>query len=64
MLTFKSKSLIPCYSDEQIKNGCFSIGFVSFERALKSIIISDGLNYDNIMGYRITEQGIEVIWKS
>ena len=64
MLIFKSKSLSVNYTDEQIKNDCFSTGFVSFERALKSIIISDGLNYDNVMGYRITEQGIEVIWKS
>lgn len=64
MLTFKSKSLVPCYSDEQIKNGCFSTGFVSFERALKLAVESDGGNFKNVIGYRITEQGIEVIWES
>jgi hypothetical protein len=60
MITFKSKSLTPNKTDWDIQNGCHSINFISFERAIKETDQFSGIKTP-VIGYRVTEQGIEII---
>lgn len=59
MKTFKTRSLSDNHTDDGIKNGCYTIGFLSFERAIRESL---QLNKDKSkpVGYRVTEQGIEI----
>lgn len=64
--TLKSKSIDPNHSDFEIENGCHIVRFISFESAIQSIqddLKARGLVSDNIIGYRVTEQGIEMVYK-
>ena len=63
MATFKTKSLNPAYSDKDIETRCFSVSFLSFERAIKASLASEGHTGKEPVGYRVTEQGIEIIWE-
>jgi len=65
MKTFKSKSLVQELTDKQIENGCHSVRFMSFEGAIQ--LMREHLNLkelkDKPIGYRVTEQGIEVCYE-
>ncbi len=65
MVVFKAKSMTPEKTDEQIKNECGSTRFISFESAIQMF-----RQQYNLMalehapiGYRVTEQGIEILSK-
>lgn len=60
MLTYKAKSMTPELTDFDVRNGCHSISFLSFERAIKESLELNGIK-TKPKGYRITEQGIEII---
>jgi hypothetical protein len=63
MRTFKSKSLVSHKTDFEIENGCHSVRFISFEAAIQLFRQQYGLMElkDSPIGYRVTEQGIEII---
>ena len=54
MKPFKTKSLTKILSDEQLRRGCYSNVFLSFERAIGAE------NIKNVVGYTVTEQGIVI----
>lgn len=62
MPTLKAKSLNPEYTDREIETGCHSIGFLSFERAIRESLQFNRDNKSKPIGYRITEQGIEIVF--
>lgn len=62
----KSKSLDPNHSDFEVENGVHVVRFISFESAIQSVqedLKARGLVSDKLIGYRITEQGIEMVYK-
>lgn len=63
MEVFKVKSLDPNYSEREIEVGCHSTRFISFEGAIQLFRQQYNLMglKDKPIGYRITEQGIEII---
>lgn len=52
--------MTPGVSDFEIENGCHSVSFLSFERAIRETDEFTGIKKPAI-GYRVTEQGIEII---
>lgn len=62
MEKFKTKSMNPAYTDRDIENGCHTISFLSFERAIRESL---DLNREKgkVKGYYITAQGISIIWE-
>lgn len=60
MPTLVAKSMTPELSDFDIRNGCHSISFLSFERAIKESLEMNGIK-TKPKGYRITEHGIDII---
>jgi hypothetical protein len=64
MTTFKSKSLSPDVTDREIETGCHTIRFISFESCIQLFRQERGLMglKDKPKGYRVTEQGIEIIF--
>lgn len=63
METFKAKSLVKEKTDWEIKNGCHTTRFISFAAAIQLFREKYGLmsEKDKPIGYRITEQGIEIV---
>ena len=61
MDSFVSKSLSKEHSDKDIKDGCHSISFISFNRSINAVLEEDGKK-DKPIGYRVTKEGIELIW--
>ena len=61
MKAFKSKSLTKELSDFEIETGCHSTSFLSFERAINESLELNKIN-EKPIGYKVTEQGIEIIW--
>lgn len=62
--TFLTKSLDPTISDEKLEGGTHVVSFMSFRRALEQALKQEGLSTINdVKGYRVTEQGIEILWK-
>lgn len=62
---FKAKSLTSELTDGEIRNGYFSTRFISFEsciRLMKQEHSQMGIE-DKPDGYRVTNQGIEVIYE-
>ncbi len=63
MQSFKTKSLKQGISDSDIENGCRSTRFISFEAAI--MLFRERYNLldekEKPIGYRITEQGIEIV---
>lgn len=61
---FKTKSLDPNVTDEQLKNKGVKVkSFISFERAIEEVLSIDGKhNITEVKGYEVTKQGIEIIW--
>ena len=62
----KSKSLDNNYSDFEIENGCHVVRFISFESVVQTVqedLKKRGLVGDDVIGYRVTEQGVEIIYK-
>lgn len=61
MKSFKSKSLSKNVTDFEIENGTHSIRFISFESAIE--LLKEKYPTLNIkpIGYRVIEQGIEII---
>lgn len=62
MEKYKVKSLTPELSNEQIKNGCYSVRFISFEAAIDLFVSTTGV-YEKPLGYRVSEKGIEILYK-
>jgi len=64
MQTYKSKSLTSEYTDREIENGCHTIRFISFEAAIQQFRQQYNLMElkDKPIGYRVTEQGIEIVF--
>lgn len=60
MKTFKKKSYCIDIEDENVDKGIYSVSFLSFERAIKESEEFNGLDRQ-IKGYRVTEQGIDII---
>lgn len=63
MKTFKTKSLVSYKTDEEIASGCFTSSFISFEvviRLYRQLYDKMELK-DQPIGYRVTEQGIDII---
>jgi hypothetical protein len=62
---YKAKSMTPEKTDEQIKRECGVIRFISFEGAIQ--LFRKECNLMGLehapMGYRVTEQGIEILTK-
>lgn len=64
METFKTRSLSKDISDKELENlGSYSSSFLSFERAINQELEATGRFISEISGYKITEQGIVIIWK-
>ena len=63
MRALKSKSLVSHKTDFEIENGCHTVRFMSFEAAIQMFREQYGLMElkDKPIGYRVTEQGIEII---
>lgn len=63
MITYKIKSLVSNKTDFEIKNGCHTTRFISFEAAIQ--LFRQQYNLMDLknqpIGYRVTEQGIEII---
>jgi hypothetical protein len=61
--TFKSKSLVSHKTDYEIETGCHSVRFISFEAMVQ--LFREKYNLMELkekpIGYRVTEQGIEII---
>lgn len=63
MIVFKVKSLDKETSDIQLEHqGVKTTSFLSFERAIEETLGSKNAMED-VKGYRVTDQGIEIIWK-
>lgn len=63
MAIFKSKSLTKDLTDEETKKVGFSTRFISFESAIR--LFQEELNVkETPVGYRVTEQGIEMLYKN
>ena len=62
-VVYKAKSMTPEMTDEQIKDKCAVIRFISFESAIQ--LFRKECNLMGLehapMGYRVTEQGIEIL---
>jgi uncharacterized membrane protein len=62
MKVFKSKSLVPYKTNEQIKNECSTVRFISFEACIQ--LFREKYNLmelkENPIGYRVIEQGITI----
>ena len=62
-VVYKAKSMTPQMTDEQIKDKCAVIRFISFESAIQ--LFRKECNLMGLehapMGYRVTEQGIEIL---
>lgn len=65
VVVYKAKSMTPEKTDEQIKNECGSTRFISFESAIQMFREQSKLMAleHAPMGYRVTEQGIEILSK-
>ncbi len=67
MKAFKVKSLDKNITDEQLElKGVRTTSFLSFERAIESNFTMRNHKtetMEDVEGYRVTEQGIEIIWK-
>lgn len=65
MTTFKGKALKPEYTDEQIKTMCGVTRFISFGACIdlfrEKFKLTD--SKEDPIGYRVTEQGIEILQK-
>jgi len=63
MTIYKSKSLVYHKTDEQIKNENSAMRFISFEACIQ--LFRERYNLmalkDKPLGYRVTEQGIEIV---
>lgn len=61
--TYKSKSLVSHKTDFEIENGCHYVRFISFEAVIQ--LFREKYNLMELkekpIGYRVTEQGIEII---
>lgn len=63
--TYKTKSLTPDLTNEQIRDGYFVSSFISFESAIRLATEQFDLGQGKKpCGYRVTEQGIEYLFKS
>ncbi|MDC7249164.1 MAG: hypothetical protein PQJ49_04520 [Sphaerochaetaceae bacterium] len=63
MRTFLTRSLDPEQTDEELEHkGAYSTSFLSFERAIQETNSMAGI-YREVQGYKVTEQGIVIIWK-
>ena len=64
MQIYKSKSFTPELTNTQIETGCHTTRFISFEGAIQLFIQKYNLMElkDKPKGYRVTEQGIEIIY--
>lgn len=64
MKNFKCKSLSHL-TDKEIENNCFTSRFMSFESAIQ--LMRERYNLMELknqpLGYRVTEQGIEILFK-
>lgn len=59
---FKAKSLKKdAFTDKDIENKCGEVTFISFESLIRDFHKHYGLTKEPI-GYRVTEQGIEMIY--
>lgn len=57
----KSKSLDKSkYTDAQIESKCGSVRFISFETAIRDTLAYNQID-NKAVGYRVTEQGIEIL---
>lgn len=63
MQVFKTKSINPNITDEQLERGCKTVSFLSFERAIRETNQLAGIKDKEVNGYQVTEQGINIIWK-
>lgn len=65
MEIYKAKSLTLNIKDEQIKSECGSVRFISFEACIQMFRQQYNLMElkDAPKGYRVTEQGIEILSK-
>jgi hypothetical protein len=65
MKTYKSKSLVSHKTDEQIEREGGVTRFISFESAIQLFRQHYGLMElkDAPIGYRVTEQGIEIVFE-
>ena len=63
VVVYKAKSMTPEKTDEQIKRECGSTRFISFEATIQLFRQEYGLMQlkDAPIGYRVTEQGIEIL---
>lgn len=65
MAVFKAKSMTPEKTDEQIRTECGTTQFISFESAIR--IYREQYKLMALehrpIGYRVTEQGIEILLK-
>ena len=57
----KSKSLTPALTDVNVETGCFTTRFMSFEGAIRLYMETYNITEKEV-GYRITEQGIEICY--
>lgn len=64
MKLYKSKSFTPELTNTQIETGCYNTIFISFEAAIQLFRQEYNLMElkDKPKGYRVTEQGIEIIY--
>ncbi len=64
MNIFKSKSLVSHISDEKVGHNGGAMRFISFEAAIQ--LFRERYNLmelkDKPLGYRVTEQGIEILF--
>lgn len=61
-MTYKAKPLASELTDFKIKDGCFAIQFISFEAAIRDFCEKYNRDDRKPVGYRITEQGIEICY--
>jgi len=64
MKVYKAKSFTPELTNTQIETGCHTTRFISFEGAIQLFRQKCNLMElkDKPKGYRVTEQGIEIIY--
>ena len=61
--TFKTKSVVPEYKDEEIRSTLGSTRFISFEAAIQMFYDRFPRIEERHVGYIVTEQGIEIVYK-
>ena len=63
MEIYKTKSLTPAKTDKQLEQSFCATRFISFEAAIRMFRKEYNLTdkSDDPIGYRVTEQGIEII---